>query len=665
MKSKIAFITALVTLVGALLGLGIMAQQNSVATEPDANHMPVTGTANSVPSGKAARTELAQAMPSAGAGGPAPVEAAPAAQEAPASAPEATEAPAETTEATPAESAEGAAPAEGLGVTNDFLDDEVVIYSDDNKQRNTDQALQTNDENLINVHLDDVEMVDVVRMFTQISGVNIITTPSNLQGRVTVSLTGVEWKPALQSILDMQGLSLIEKRPDSKVYTIVPRMGDVEPMTTETVFLKYSSVSGVNEVVKGLLPAGASSTPFPSRGALVIRTTSSNMDELRKLIENIDRVREQVFIEAKFMELSDEAISDLGINWQSMAGTTVTAGQMKDSLSDTKTRTKSRADTQLNTDSRSQQQTAVHGYDINGNEYPLITLEGSTADDSGNVTYFTSDDTLVGQSLESTISDSFSETFSDAKSAVLTATDFSAVLAALKQTDGVTVVSNPKIIVANEEPAVIHIGQTRRPFVSTVTPATATTAPIVSYNPGDRIDLGVTLNVTPTINTSSNITLRIMPELSRLDGEEVSGDLLQSYPIISTKSINTVFTLSSGKTVAIGGLTSTDEEEQTSKIPLLGDIPLIGKYLFSYSHESRAQSETLIFVTVSLADPESIDPDAGLPIDTELARKRMISEEIRHREIKDEITELKSAADEDDSLQDERIKDRLLKRVED
>ncbi|MEI6150565.1 MAG: hypothetical protein WCS01_15805, partial [bacterium] len=70
-------------------------------------------------------------------------------------------------------------------------------------------------QNLISISLDDVPLQDVVRLFTRISGANIIATSTNLQGKVTVNLQDVEWKPALGSILDMYSMMIAEKIPGS------------------------------------------------------------------------------------------------------------------------------------------------------------------------------------------------------------------------------------------------------------------------------------------------------------------------------------------------------------------------------------------------------------------------------------------------------------------
>jgi len=495
--------------------------------------------------------------------------------------------------------------------------------------------------NLISIALADVEMVDVVRMFTRLSGANIITSPSNLLGRITVSLVDVAWKPALQSILEMNNLNMEERSPGSGVYTITP--GTPDPMKVKTFFLRYTTVQTVEPVVRSMLPQGANISTFPSKNAMVVRSLPKSLEDIDQVIQNLDRLRDQVFIEAKFMELNDGAIKDLGINWQSLQEVSLGAGNLTRSINDSRSWSDSRSDTKAPFDNRTVTDGINKRADINNVTYE----ERTTTFEVDPITQLPREKTTItptrtiedsierGINREQNINNTFQRTVGDIRTAVLGASDFRVILSALKQISGVTVVSNPKILVANEEPATIHIGERERPFVSSVTPGQQGIAPVVTYNPGDAVDTGVKLTVTPTVNTESNITVKIEPELTRFVRNAVAPNN-QTYPVISTKRIRTVFCLESGKTVAIGGLTATQDRDQTTKIPLLGDIPIIGKYLFSHTHQAKSQQETIIFVTVSLASPSTIQPASGLPEDTELTRRHLLKQEAKKPKAKTE-----------------------------
>ena len=490
--------------------------------------------------------------------------------------------------------------------------------------------------NLISLVVDDVSLQDVVRMFTRISGANIIATSTNLQGRVTVNLQDVEWKPALISILDMHNLTITEKTPGSGIYSILPKApGAPEPLVAQTLFLNYASVSNLVSLLQPLVGPGGTVAAYPNANALVVRATAQNLSEIRRVVEEVDRPRKQVYIEAKFLELSDEAIKDLGINWQVLEGYRIGVGGLKWDIQENRDKIKSRDAQLLQSDKRTAGQYVNESYDADGNLYQEQTTVYEPTY-PGSDTYIQrviktptrSRTEASEQRLEVSrqLRDAFTWTSADIRTAVLSANDFSLVLSALKQMRGVNIISNPKIIVANEETAEIHIGENEPNIKGTVTAGQQGQANTTTYALDETkpyFKFGITLEVTPTINNDSNITVRIVPTLSRFVRDKVAPDN-NTFPVEATKTIKTVFRLESGKTAAIGGLTETSEREETSKIPLLGDIPLLGKYLFSHTHRRKAQSETIIFVTVGLANPEEMTRDAGLPGDAELVHRHTV-----------------------------------------
>jgi hypothetical protein len=231
------------------------------------------------------------------------------------------------------------------------------------------------DANLITISFDDVSIEDVVRMFRRIPDANIIATPSNLTAHITANLDGVEWKPALSTILSMHNLSLSEKPAGSGVYSIVPRAADApEPLVVETVFLEYTTVAEVSPVVVSMLPERGSLSLFTSRNALVIRSTEANLAEIKEIIKDIDIQSKQVCIEALFMELSDEAPKQLGIRWDSLEGLGVGIKSEPFSISRETERIQSRNDTLSQINNRSSSDVLETLYDQYGAPVPTRTV---------------------------------------------------------------------------------------------------------------------------------------------------------------------------------------------------------------------------------------------------------------------------------------------------
>ncbi len=529
-------------------------------------------------------------------------------------------------------------------------------------------------DNLITISLDDVAMVDVVRMFSRISRANIIATPSNLTARVTANLDGVEWKPALSSILAMHSLSLLEKPAGSGVYSIVPKQPDApEPLIVKTIFLDYTTVHEVTPVIETMLPENGTISVFASRNALVVRTTEDNLAEVEQVVQKIDIESEQVCIETQFMELNDNAIKQIGIRWDSLAefGVGFQAGPFVSS--ETLERNKNRDDELLRSDKRTRSDEIDELYDMNGDQYQVESVEyveipgagttGASYDKTDQIdpTRRIRDSILLERTATTDIKDSFAKTISESRAAILNMDGLNVVLSALKQTEGVSIVSNPKVIVANGATnAYFSVGQ-REPIVkktikrgTTDSPGDEITANLdtstsTDYIKNGYLHTGIELKVIPTVKIDNLIEAEIEPSLRRKVGvKEVEGN---SWPIISVKEIKTQFTLESGQTVAIGGLTDTSDDKRTSKIPLLGDIPLIGKYLFSHTKDVKSQVETIIFVTLTLVDPRNLDDLEGIPDRAELVHKRLLQAEARKRAFASEVEQIRRATEEQEKQQ--------------
>ncbi len=522
---------------------------------------------------------------------------------------------------------------------------------------------QRPDNDLITISLDDVEMLDVVRMFGRISGANIIASPTNLTARVTANLQNVEWKPALTSILAMHNLALVEKTPGSGVFSVVDRMPDApDPMVVRTFFLKYTTVHDVTAVVSSLLPEQGSISTFPSRGAIVVRSTEASLSEIDHIISSIDIESQQVSIETQFMELTDEASRQLGIKWDSLEsfGVGFQAGPF------TQTRSTERGvmrDDGLTRGDRRAASDAQRGlYDVFGNRFqdvesiePVLLPDGTfSVLEAIQPTREITDTIEITADNSSNIQEFFARTITQNSAAILNMDSLNLVLSALSRTDGVSIISNPKMIVTSGTTnAFFRVGQ-REPIIrqtiqrgTTESPGDVVTAELDTQTNTDYIrdgylHTGIELQVVPTVKTEELIEAEISPSLRRKIGDKsVEGN---SWPIISVKEIRTLFTLSSGQTVAIGGLTDSLSEKETSKVPLLGDIPILGRYLFSHTRDVERQTETIIFVTLSLAQPRNLSGKSGIPERAELVHRRMLQTAARKAQVDEELRRLEEAA---------------------
>lgn len=530
-------------------------------------------------------------------------------------------------------------------------------------------------ENLINVTVENETLENVVSMFARISGANIVTTSADLGGTVTVNLRGVEWRPALSSILDVHNLALAEKMPGSGVYTIAPKAVDSsEPLVMEQVFLSFTTVPEMAAIVRTMMGtvSNAMVTEFPSRNAMVVRTTEGNMREIRMLVTTLDVPGRQVVVETKFMELTDSASKKLGIKWDSLdawnMGLTLNPLNYSRNVTRGATRSQNASETYAHNES----------YDQDGNRlsdamtYPAY-VEGNPTDPNDGFQpppTIADPSTKISKKSDSASGTTYSKDVKDAQSAILAPEQFKAVISALNKTEGVSVISNPKIIVASgSKDAYFTVGD-REPLIRTEIQKGTTDSPgdtVVAeldtainteYIKQGYLETGIHLQVVPVVKTEDLIEAMIEPKLvRRVLPDKTVGD--NSWPRIAVKEIRTTFTLRSGQTVAIGGLTDTKDDVAITKVPFLGDIPLIGKYLFSHKEDQKSQVETIIFVTLSLAEADSLYREAGIPDEAKLVHKRMLREEANRADFENELEDLRKATQQDTQ---ERARSRSLKR---
>jgi type II secretion system protein D len=174
--------------------------------------------------------------------------------------------------------------------------------------------------------------------------------------------------------------------------------------------------------------------------------------------------------------------------------------------------------------------------------------------------------------------------------------DFTLLVRALKAQGRLQVLSNPSIMAANNSPARIQVGETVRLPAYTAISDTGQTSTTL-----EKEELGVILQVTPSINPDGFVRMDINPEISNLSQRttQVSEDF--SSPIITRRNADTTVTVMDGQTIVIGGLISDRFERRDRKVPFFGDLPLVGP-LFRSNTEETAKTELLIVLTPHVID---------------------------------------------------------------
>jgi type IV pilus assembly protein PilQ len=186
-------------------------------------------------------------------------------------------------------------------------------------------------------------------------------------------------------------------------------------------------------------------------------------------------------------------------------------------------------------------------------------------------------------------------------------TNFNATLNFLKSYANTKVVSNPRVMVSNNQTAHIQVGQ-QIPLPSYERNETTGSMVISGF---DYRDIGVILNVTPHINSAEEILVDLKPEVSSKNGDQSFGTTQMTAPIFDTTVAETQVLIQSGQTIAIGGLLTDNTSQSETKVPYLADIPLVGKLFRSKRQGTdgalgpeNKKIETLFFVTVTTVDSQ-------------------------------------------------------------
>ena len=470
---------------------------------------------------------------------------------------------------------------------------------------------------LISVSLKEVELSNVIRLFSTLSDANIIV-PELEAGigavKVDVNLKEVEWKPALQAILEGQNLELYEKIASSQVYSIRKKLPASDAVrNTRTFLFKNADIKQAYDMLTGMVGGRGQVYAYPQGNSIVVKTSQEIMDDVAQIAERIDTARRQVLIEARILELSDTKQHDRGVDWSDPNG----GGLLKRAIS-----------------------------------FSAGTNSG------GNILF---DQKELGGA------------FNQRDTLTLDAGQLRVLMSALDQIADVQTVSSPKVIVANGEKATIKIVRKEPVILSTPTFSTDGNLQSIIYNQDpdgtDPIttrkryatyDYGIMLDVTPTIYSDENVGVHIVPTISRLYGtkdlalsaKDAANSPVQSFPIIDEKKVDTTFMLANKQTAVIGGLTETTKQDKESKVPILSSIPLI-RQLFTYTHTEDVQLENVIFVTVTLEDGKKFDLDRANK-KSPLTRKQLIREE-GNQTVDDRDVELFKAREDDRVKEDVRI----------
>lgn len=459
-------------------------------------------------------------------------------------------------------------------------------------------------ESTVSISVQDTEMRDVLKFISEQSGSSIVISPDVSTKTLDINLQDVELSEALDVILKPYGCGYRKVGSTVVVDKLdnLDRLCAVEPLVSTVVTLKYLDAKGVVEIVDGMLSNRGSvkmltsdqklGWDFVSAGEndgqggkldrakadesvssskiLVVTDTPSVLTRIRDVINEVDIKPRQIEIRSFFVEFSNDAGTDIGVDWS------------------------------VNKDS---------------GEYNT----GGTSTDTNDVSSLVN--ALAGTAFESAESSGMSF-------GVLRESDYmdiSVQLTALEKSEDANVLSAPRVVTQENQEASILVGE-KYPIITSESDGDSGQI-TVELDYFERI--GIQLNVIPQICDDNRISLVIHPAVSSL-GETVNASIISTdgdssqlatpFPRIFTREAETRLTVKDGEMVAIGGLVSEEESLGEEKVPLLGDIPLLGK-LFRREYTSNDKTELVILMSATVqAEQSNVSAELNKRVDNSVQK---------------------------------------------
>ncbi|MGR5341911.1 type IV pilus secretin PilQ [Vibrio astriarenae] len=431
---------------------------------------------------------------------------------------------------------------------------EVTISEQKEQQIHTPNALEKEGK-LISINFQDIPVRNVLQLIADYNDFNLVVSDS-VSGNLTLRLDGVPWQQVLDIILQVKGL---DKRVDGNVILVAPKAEldlreqqqlekarlaeELGELTSEIIKVNFAKASEIAEMIGGqgaisMLSERGSISIDERTNSLLIRELPENIEVIQEIVSSLDIPVKQVQIEARLVSINEGDMDELGVRW----GFTSTNGN--------------------NT--------------VGGSIESNLFQKGLLDEDTLPIEDF------LNVNLAATSANASSIAFQVAKLGSDTLLDLE--LSALQRESKAEIISSPRLITTNKKPAYIEQG-TEIPYLE----SSSSGATTVAFKKAV-----LSLKVTPQITPDNRLVLDLSVTQDR-PGEVVKTGTGEAVAI-NTQRIGTQVLVNNGETVVLGGIFQHSVTNSTDKVPLLGDLPLLGT-LFKRTYEQFGKSELLIFVT--------------------------------------------------------------------
>lgn len=416
------------------------------------------------------------------------------------------------------------------------------------------------------------EVGQVLRLLARQAKVNMVVSEA-VTGTVTMRLEDVTALQAISIIVKAKGLFM--DKIESVYYIKTGAERTAEPTESDSYQFSYSRAKDIAPLVASQLASKDPPQVDERTNTIFFRETRSNIDNVRKLLVQVDKPTKQVMIEARLVEVNADPVQSYGINWAGTVG------------------------------SATAPQTVTYGAPTTG----ASPVPGSNPPTTGFALGNPNNNNILGNLSHLGLG----------QFAILSVPQMSATVSALNEDSDAEFLANPRVVTADNQQAKIEI--TRSQPVPQLNFNEQTAQAVFSGFQDKKF--GNTLLVRPSVNKDNFITLAVKPEISNKVADQpfTFGGATVTSPIIDTRTLDSNVLIKSGNTLAIGGLLSDQVTKSRTKVPLVGDVPILG-YLFQSRTNERHKRNLLVFVT-----PTIIDQRYGTGLEEQVSGLRHTGEE--------------------------------------
>ena len=412
-------------------------------------------------------------------------------------------------------------------------------------------------ENNVTIHAEDANLSTILSIIAEDSDYNIVTGPSVSSGKkLTIHLDDTPILEALDLIIRASGLSY-EVKGKSILVAESSKLNEEIGLSPHIIELKYANASEVQDLLRNITE---NITIDRSSNKLLIKASPKKIAEIQKVIENVDIPALQIMLEARLIEVSSSDEEKLGIDWSKLAQLTTIIAENASPLD-------------------------VAGGGSSGSLLPGMTY---IVDDLGNVI-----ETFEPQNTGELPSQMYFQRINpnNALGFSRQMTAFDITLDMLIKNNEATVLADSKVVTLNGHSASISMVD--------IVPYILSSGGVGGQVQVAREEIGIKLDILPTVNTDGFITTQITPEVSSIY-DFIGPD--QNIPWVKKRVSTTTIRVQNDQSIIIAGLLGSDKRYETNKVPFLSSLPWIGKKFFTSTSEVERTTDLIIQITPKVVE---------------------------------------------------------------